>query len=239
MSVVGTSRRSHNICSATVLGGNAPLFSFTRPSLLAATDKTAGHKLANASHSGSIILRGAAEPGIARPALRGTQPDAACGLTLRFHQLSADRYRERFRAAAEYPRVRVRRRRAGEASGRGKSWTGRSRADSCRLTQVPLEVSVDTARGAPGRFRTAVPRAPSPLSAPCGAPTKRGRSADRPRFSATAEDQLLSTAVIGSLAAPNAPTRSPRTSSTASWVVRPRARPMALNVPATSAAPSP
>ena len=70
-------------------------------------------------------------------------------------------------------------------------------------------------------------------------PEKKGAARRPPPVFRDRGDQLLSTSVIGSLVAPNAPTRSPRVSSMASSPVLPRARPMALNVPATSSALAP
>ena len=68
---------------------------------------------------------------------------------------------------------------------------------------------------------------------------KKGAARRPPPVFRDRGDQLLSTSVIGSLVAPNAPTTSPRVSSMASSPVLPRARPMALNVPATSSALAP
>lgn len=72
--------------------------------------------------------------------------------------------------------------RAGEASGRGKSWTGRSRADSRRLTQAPLDGSVDTACGAPGRFRTATEVTLAPFRSLRGTHKKGGGPRTAPGF---------------------------------------------------------
>ena len=147
------------------------------------------------------------------------------------------------RAAGPGP-VLPRLRRPGHAVG-----TGAARAASAHEVRAPGAGS--RAQALPARMKATHEAS---CFARCGASGRPGRGAIRPveglpRKKGAARrpppvfrdsgDQLLSTSVIGSLVAPNAPTRSPRVSSMASSPVLPRASPMALNVPATSSALAP